>query len=978
MYILILFLLFDYIHAQAVGCIDGGTGACLVNNTLGCATVNYGGISLYTQSLIACSDDSDCNKFTECQYYCRYFPLDFSPAAGPQHDGISYLLSLANPERPLYSSSQQAINRDIWQFSKVNRVCQPFAHICDLGDDAACNIEPPFPYMTGSCKALPASYVPPGNNATATDCIYDNECKSDVDCNNIAQECIFVQTARKRICVPKAYNVKPTENTYNSDLLGDQEGTLETVSIPSCNVDIDCALQPKTSRDECKMTWATDFTWYDSSGVPFSVAEYNEIMYQYLFLGTRNWFNLDFALSKEIPNTITENSDIEWIRCANNIYKGVDGTGYSGDGCGLRVKDECSFTSLLSSYDDGTPDYPAYHNSQYAPFYEPQAFGSAFVSNLQNNRLTPAAEFAYGGSSGTSQSTNPNFCIFDDETISRKCISSYGVDRGVHGYEAGTNVPVTIADAVLVSSTFPSAADSTKAALQTAMQTAYNIVLAHNAIENSNQGSYAASGSTTNVPPDNRAVPWLFSSVTSDDLGTWTDDVIIGDATYLRWLGAGIALADSGLYCRMNPYLAYRTCSRSDNSCSAANVGTSIGCPSSNMICTQFYHTNEAPNYIATTVPYYDCIRPDECTKDSQCSGGQKCTLQAIGIGQFAPYTTCSCQVGATIDGCGTGSKCFPLTNVTQVFPTFFTSYAPKLSPFSNVCLCDPSSSTQFCKLNGRCSHNSGLGLNVCQSCQVTPGSVGNLYDCSTTTYSCTSTSGYLTSTGVQVLDNLHTAVASLNIISIVYKDTVITGNGTVANVTYPGSIGPTIVFLNLTCVCPSSPHVDYTYIDIAGYCQPYYKNVLCGATGATFNLTTGRCSCSQTTQPSTYTLSTSVSPVCKYTCPLWTAPTPTSQEIPNQQVCGGSDRSQTPPCQSRSDDLGNMCVCKNGFAGAACSHTLCPMGIANKQCSNNGFCDTATGRCVCANNYIGFSCEVLYVSTTPLIIPSQVLPYYG
>jgi hypothetical protein len=72
---------------------------------------------------------------------------------------------------------------------------------------------------------------------------------------------------------------------------------------------------------------------------------------------------------------------------------------------------------------------------------------------------------------------------------------------------------------------------------------------------------------------------------------------------------------------------------------------------------------------------------------------------------------------------------------------------------------------------------------------------------------------------------------------------------------------------------------------------------------------------------------------------------------------CGGAARGEC--VRDTRYSVGRVCRCKNGYAGLACQIPLCPRAPGGAlMCSGNGLCDASTGKCICAEGFIGDACE--------------------
>ena len=983
-----------------------------------CSTVFYGSTPEYVNAQYGCSDDSDC-WVDSCQYYCRYFPTIFANS-----DTSGYYIGNVDPLRPLYG-----LPASVWNFEKLNRVCVPFSHTCEIGDDSVCNVVPPLPYQTGKC-GVASSHGSFTYNST--DCFYEGECQNDDQCNDMTKHCIFVIDASMNKCVPLAYNMKPrflpgVQSEAFKTAIGNTNGFLSPASnpIPSCNVDTDCIGDGATlnPRDQCKIRWSANAVGINNNininlqenentllnqGASFlnlfqaafetnktfndfgfrlqTVGDntisigYEETIYEYLYLGARNWINNAFKqpFHTGSPYNVYQNN--------MDVYDGCQSNGILSDAIDNLFNDDFSFCAFDESSKARKCTTLAYINSvmnqqepilNYLTMIDPQTS----IDTLQQQVLT-AMSIAYS----SIQFTGPG-------------------DRWDN--TGWYNLPYTLTEQ-------NAASDCAETQCCCCFLPAGSLCLI---------GSQylSAISKVINAPRPTETV------------SNWPTQNVNLNSSQLGWFGVGLALADSGLYCRMDPYLAYKTCTRNPNSCSASFVGTNYGCPTSNMICTKRQHTNSAPNYIPNSQSYYECMYQGECIDDSDCTGSEQCTYQLLSADEQAPYKTCSCQTSVP-SSCSSGSTCIALFDILAAIPNFFVSFAPKLNPFSNVCLCHPvqlttypcnraacESNSNLCNTNtcffGVCSCNPPpppnfcnkgtcvstaiqvisqeyvvspvnstsytfiptISIPLCTACNTPPNTIGSIYDCSAglietcsyyynnhtntyipedcssaTIYKCSvnSENGYLTTSGSLVEDNLHVPYVTLG-------------------------IDP--VAVNVVCECPLSTKANYSYYDSGGFCQPVYNGVLCGIQGASFNINDGVCNCATTIKPSVLGPSTNGYPgICQIQCPLWTIPSPTSIEIPNNLLCAGPTHSVSQPCQQRSDGLGSQCVCLSNFYGFGCEHSYCPLGFGGIPCGFNGICDKTNGRCVCTNNYMGFVCEILDTSTNEnVVLPSQSLPYF-
>lgn len=869
-----------------------------------CSSVSNGGIPGWTDAttilngetvpltLTACSDDSQCSSDV-CSFYCRYYPVD-----ALRKTGIAKLYTGSfDYQHPLNS-----FPRDIWNFLKVNRVCVPFEHTCDLGDDDACNIQPTFPTITGKCKVASSH----GDfTVNPTDCAYDNEPLTDDECAD-GFRMVWIQPIRKNMCIPMALALD--NQIAQIDLIGSAYETQTTIGtrqtrikdlIPECKIDLDC-MTLSAPGDSCKLQWFSD--------TPDPINQQLTQNFNFFTDTTTGWDHKTYDATSVNPLYSIENVAEYLFLQKDTVFKYPFRDNQAPGKPNIRIEDMC----MNQPFHDVNNLYGAAHLMS---SYKTNQYLLEFTGNwgLDNNEY-------YGNRKWT------GVCTFIEDLKARRCVHSDTLEFAFNRWATGNDHRMRI--------------DYTGSA---------GVYIVSPPDYPSNQGTNRGIYPPASVGPDlsnafNQA--YILGKLLNMN---WDNEERI-DSTNMGWFGAGVSLADSGLLCRMDSYLGYRTCTRKQNVCGVVDsdgvmTPQDSKCPSSTMTCRIRSHTGGPPNYIDQSKMYGDCFRPNECITDTECQSNWKCSRQTFynvtAVSTFtrlnettvfkSPYPTCSCQAGV--------GTCVDNYKVTTRYPDFFTLHAPKLDLYANVQTCDPLHRNDGCN-GGKCYLLPENTFATCNECPTAVGIAASAFDCTPLNIDCGVGSTYVTTTGDTVKDGQHMA----------YLD----------NTKNPAQI-------NCKCNRPTDK-------DEIGYCTPYSYDgtTLCGEEGAVYNYNTKSCDCGRSIISSVLDAATGM---CKRSCPAWTTSSATNiHDIPNNLVCGGDGRGT---CVQRNDTshnyLGSECVCNMGYAGYECSHVLCPVGVAGTLCSGNGVCDAAnTGRCLCFDGFVGFACEQQYAANV-----AQVLPYY-
>jgi hypothetical protein len=64
--------------------------------------------------------------------------------------------------------------------------------------------------------------------------------------------------------------------------------------------------------------------------------------------------------------------------------------------------------------------------------------------------------------------------------------------------------------------------------------------------------------------------------------------------------------------------------------------------------------------------------------------------------------------------------------------------------------------------------------------------------------------------------------------------------------------------------------------------------------------------------------------------------------------------------CQPPRECIRGQCVCQEGLVGFNCEEVICPRNCSFAR--QQGLCDKAYGRCICAGGWVGPSCDIRYV----------------
>lgn len=846
-----------------------------------------------------CADDSMCGSDSS-NLYCRYFPINLI-AQGAEFEKTSDPLA--------------GMDISVWDFPKGNRVCVPYYHTCDIGSDAVCNRRPPLPGMKGVCGAAPQHSSLGG---TPTDCYYNNECHSNANCT-ATESCVWIERMRMNRCIPTAWGL------HNNLIQSTVDRQLVEL-IPACDDDLDCFFK-RGHMDQCKTTlWGVNREVrgdgdvdivYD--GQPLTRAQAFDDMINEVFLQNITGYSTDthtvelrgdcgFFDPVILANPFTYLSGGNFTNCFDSgggmqcIFSGLDYTTLPYLGTSLTI------VFPTGDIPDPKTDYRKWYGffgvategaGSRAPLLEPPP-GSPYSAYMYKALLLEALRVRI--ENARQDGTKVHTCLFNEYTRSRSCAIISTV-KDLSTWDDSAKAFYT--DKLAVDTTWPSEV------------TPWMDLAQSNIIRTNSDGRSDGRRVERNDPVNYAA----------RDLQRIPNDRRI----QMGWYTGGALLADSGLYCRMDKDLAYRTCTRNANVCTHDS-----DCPEAGMKCIQRSHTGKAPMYTSPANVYRECKRPQECFSNDECTEGEVCINTVIdSTGVLSPYKVCTCQ---GTKGCGLGKVCIDNHRMRSLFgDIFFTSHSSlRNAPFDNVCMCDPSSpySALPCGLGGSCQvwPSPPHLLPYCACLEPT----GSAYDCTMASWNCNPGVGMVTE--IQpVRDWLHRPVG------------IYTGFGQ-----------------PYTCACPETVN-GVEYREEGGYCKPYRDGVLCGALGAQWS-PMERCICNATVRP---TVNNSNTGVCESRCVLWTVDDVVSGSRANGELCGGASRGV---CQPLLGAYGSKCECKAGYYGAACQHQYCPSGKSGLLCSgpDRGECHQETGRCHCLGTNVGFACEIMYQDHL-----AQVLPRY-
>jgi hypothetical protein len=924
--------------------IDGGSAPITVVTLI---SLEYGN---YTDTIYqACSDDSDCGN-DSCSFYCRYFPPDYIEYFSKQ-TGSATTTSFYEPLVINGFTSQQ-----VWSFPKPFRICVPFPHTCDIGNDAVCNVEPPVPGMGGVCQTASNHFNLTGNKPT--DCFYDGECRFDQDCAS-NEECIFMISLQKKRCIPIVWDIHTDYSASGLGIVCDGDSTncdgVFTGSLVSnepfeCFVDSDCFGAPSLDDSQCNPTFVPNGNYPD-----YAVQD-------------------DLYLKASMPS---------WY---NGFTYTDTGTGCGPESVYLSEATCCTDEQILTRW-FGVPPQSPYGICTYLEstrtrqcVSEPALYYSLLnvFANVHTvgggGLISPDQAFLnyvdYEWNGYPPANTVPTALTYYDVTY------LLNVEVGVYG---GGLVPATIDTWVSQYLAQYAAELASNSASKPPFSPVDRLIELQTQFLTSAQtlGAYVLNhqGTITDITQlvfSETELPVPLDSTGSAgvvNVGRGSAVFLFDDPETNAWMRGAWTRANQGMSCRMDSIFGYRTCTRTTNVCTYDPVsGNSTGCPASNMVCTEIQNTGGPPNYDSVSTSYFDCMRPFECVTSAQCSGGMVCARQVLSfdtryyrngsISSQEPvlglYQSCGCVVGSNA-GCGDQSVCVANWEIRAQYPNFFSVHAPLQSPYANVCMCRSGytgSSMPQCGSNAPCTQPNGQSFAACTTCGLPSNEAGSLYNCASTVETCPLGATSLITGGATVTlkDNTHQAMVSTD------------SNGNVIT----------------TCVCPAAIG-NHAYVESNGFCIPTVNGVECGLAETPFNTSLARCNCANAIKPSIYMSGNGPinTGVCNRVCPAWTRASPTTTAAPNGKTCGGYDLRGIlrGSCgNTTTDGLGPVCTCNPDYVGYACQHSVCPEGLGGMTCSglNRGICDSQTGHCVCQNDYVGFACEEIYQPSL-----AQVLPYY-
>ena len=845
-----------------------------------------------------CGDDAICGSDL---LYCRYYPFNQLTKTPP-------ILDYTQPTR--------------------NRVCTPFAHTCET--DVQCQQMTSHPYAsTGRCVRA-TTHSTEANGIVATDCRFNNECMSKRDCDP-SQDCIWVEKLAMRQCIPRAWDVK------------------NTVKITTAFTPDTC--KPSTDPPKPNVCDATAFggsVCFDQ-GTGLAVGLYNT------FSGIDST-----SFSHNLLNDIFPSCDGD-VDCLDITH--------GGDQCKLkwtpdpRIPDtqyiltdlyQTLFRKNLShafliDY-SAIPNIPE-HYLQYGntldiingiPQYldilrpggdateDPNPFTMNGGLRAEPSYLIPKFNFSTGCDPtgdvfnlNNADSTNKIgyiYCVYKEGIRGRRCVKEDGLSAQMQKllqgaqYEGLTVQYTDFIDTMIFDGD-----------LKKAIITGINSAIA---------------AKTTDV---------IYGATLRDKV---SDN---------SWFGMSMVFADSGLHCRMDSRMGYRTCTQNMDTCFIDS-----DCPQTQpypMKCVTVPNDGSPPFY-ANTGTYKDCLRVNECVNDLQCGHGQKCTYQSVNdpsspVPRFTDYRTCSCQYDPSGVGPGTGCSrngtiCVPLWKIIETYYSsgslndWFDNFYPEGDRQANVCSCDPN--IRFTKT--ACGNSTGTQCAL-QRLSGTPASLLGMCLCPIQVQGIPSTTSAIDCEHVstsQCSNVLGWAVNGVQYPSIQNIQTLDNCDVVSSALTSQGAC--------MTCVCPTGT-VKHSISNI-NYCVPIRSGRLCGGLLPfindiqIYNTTSQKCIC-----PLDYgVILNNKTGNCDYTCATWTTQSPTDTQYPNRLPCGGPLRGNcTTQLDSFGNQIGQQCQCANGYLGKSCEHVACPV-YQGRACGGQGVCDVPTGRCRCNQNYVGFSCE--------------------